>query len=236
MIRGRRRRAGNRRQHGRGAGPGTWHRVTSRSRSGPVAPSSRHRPPIVRRRGEVAGFADAAGRYLATRVHAQRHQGHRVGRRHSPGDKASDLDRIGALAPPGANGVTCSCRISTASERPYCPRPAGTLSGIRTTTTVADIVRASVEGVISGLLARRRRTGALRHRHQRPSTRRRWRRAVRALSPEYSRISRCARSSRSTPRSTESRSARRPRPRHYLSDAAPTSSVRRGRATNGSSS
>ena len=36
---------------------------------------------------------------------------------------------------------------------PLLPKATGTLSGLRTTTTVADIVRASVEGVVSGLLA-----------------------------------------------------------------------------------
>ena len=67
------------------------------------------------------------------------------------GGKANDLDRIGALAPPGANGVVLVPYLD-GERTPLLPNATGTLSGLRTTTTVADIVRASVEGVICGLL------------------------------------------------------------------------------------
>jgi xylulokinase len=67
------------------------------------------------------------------------------------GGKANDLDRIGALSPSGANGVVLVPYLD-GERTPLLPTATGTLSGLRTTTTVADIVRASVEGVICGLL------------------------------------------------------------------------------------
>ena len=67
------------------------------------------------------------------------------------GGKASDLDRIGALSPPGSNGVVLIPYLD-GERTPLLPHATGTLSGLRTTTTIADIVRASVEGVVGGLL------------------------------------------------------------------------------------
>jgi xylulokinase len=100
--------------------------------------------------GEVAGFADAAGRFLplVCTLNATKVTEWAVA---LAGGKASDLDRIGALAPPGANGVVLVPYLD-GERTPLLPTATGTLSGIRTTTTVADIVRASVEGVICGLL------------------------------------------------------------------------------------
>jgi xylulokinase len=101
--------------------------------------------------GEVAGFADAAGRYLplVCTLNATKVTEWAVG---LAGGKASDLDRIGALAPPGANGVVLIPYLD-GERTPLLPNATGTLGGLRTTTTVADIVRASVEGVVSGLLS-----------------------------------------------------------------------------------
>jgi xylulokinase len=101
--------------------------------------------------GEVAGFADAAGRYLplVCTLNATKVTEWAVG---LAGGKANDLDRVGALAPPGANGVVLVPYLD-GERTPLLPNATGTLSGLRTTTTVADIVRASVEGVICGLLA-----------------------------------------------------------------------------------
>ncbi len=102
-------------------------------------------------RGEVAGFADAAGRNLplVCTLNAPKVTEWAVG---LAGARANDLDRIGALAPAGANGVVLVPYLD-GERTPLLPNASGTLSGLRTTTTVADIVRASVEGVICGLLA-----------------------------------------------------------------------------------
>jgi xylulokinase len=101
--------------------------------------------------GEVAGFADATGRYLplVCTLNATKVTEWAVG---LAGGKVNDLDRIGSLAPWGANGVVLVPYLD-GERTPLLPSATGTLSGLRTTTTIADIVRASVEGVICGLLA-----------------------------------------------------------------------------------
>jgi xylulokinase len=101
--------------------------------------------------GEVAGFADATGRFLplVCTLNATKVTEWAVG---LAGGKASDLDRIGALAPPGANGVVLVPYLD-GERTPLLPDATGSLSGLRTSTTVADIVRASVEGVVCGLLS-----------------------------------------------------------------------------------
>jgi xylulokinase len=101
--------------------------------------------------GEVAGFADATGRFLplVCTLNATKVTEWAVG---LAGGKANDLDRIGALAPPGANGVVLIPYLD-GERTPLLPDATGSLSGLRTSTTVADIVRASVEGVVSGLLS-----------------------------------------------------------------------------------
>jgi xylulokinase len=107
--------------------------------------------PTSDRQGEVAGFADAAGRFLplVCTLNATKVTEWAVG---LTGGKANDLDRIGALAPPGANGVVLVPYLD-GERTPLLPTATGRLSGLRTSTTIADIVRASVEGVICGLLA-----------------------------------------------------------------------------------
>ena len=98
----------------------------------------------------MAGFADAAGRFLplVCTLNATKVTEWAVG---LAGGKASDLDRIGALSPPGSNGVVLIPYLD-GERTPLLPHATGTLSGLRTTTTIADIVRASVEGVVGGLL------------------------------------------------------------------------------------
>jgi xylulokinase len=117
--------------------------------SGTVFTSSRE--PTFDVEGEVAGFADAAGRSLplVCTLNATKVTEWAVG---LAGGRANDLDRIGALAPAGANGVVLVPYLD-GERTPLLPGASGTLSGLRTTTTSADIVRASVEGVICGLLA-----------------------------------------------------------------------------------
>jgi xylulokinase len=101
--------------------------------------------------GEVAGFADAAGRNLplVCTLNATKVTDWAV---NLAGGHSTDLDRIGASSPPGANGVTLVPYLD-GERTPLLPGASGSLFGIRTTTTGADIVRASVEGVICGLLA-----------------------------------------------------------------------------------
>jgi xylulokinase len=101
--------------------------------------------------GEVAGFADAAGRNLplVCTLNATKVTDWAV---NLAGGHSTDLDRIGGTSIPGANGVTLVPYLD-GERTPLLPGASGTLFGIRTTTTGADIVRASVEGVICGLLA-----------------------------------------------------------------------------------
>ncbi len=116
--------------------------------SGTVFTSSKE--PTCDVRGEVAGFADAASRHLplVCTLNATKVTEWAIG---LAGGKARDLDRIGALAPPGSNGVVLIPYLD-GERTPLLPDSTGTLSGLRTTTTIADIVRASVEGVVCGLL------------------------------------------------------------------------------------
>jgi xylulokinase len=101
--------------------------------------------------GEVAGFADAAGRNLplVCTLNATKVTDWAV---NLAGGHSTDLDRIGGTSVPGANGVTLVPYLD-GERTPLLPSASGTLFGIRTTTTGADIVRAAVEGVICGLLA-----------------------------------------------------------------------------------
>ncbi len=101
--------------------------------------------------GEVAGFADAAGRNLplVCTLNATKVTDWAV---NLAGGHSTDLDRIGGSSVPGAHGVTLVPYLD-GERTPLAPRASGTLFGVRTTTTGADIVRASVEGVINGLLA-----------------------------------------------------------------------------------
>lgn len=101
-------------------------------------------------RGEVAGFADAAGRFLplVCTLNATKVTDWAVG---LAGGHSADLDRIGAMSEPGANGVTLVPYLD-GERTPLLPHASGSLYGLRTSTTTADIVRASVEGVICGLL------------------------------------------------------------------------------------
>jgi len=100
--------------------------------------------------GAVSGFADATGRWLplvctlnATKVT----------------DTFARLlgvavDQVGALAlqaPAGAGGLVLVPFLD-GERTPNRPSASGTLLGLRTTTTSAEIARAAIEGVICGLL------------------------------------------------------------------------------------
>jgi xylulokinase len=101
--------------------------------------------------GEVAGFADAAGRNLplVCTLNATKVTDWAV---NLAGGRSVDLDRIGSTSPPGAHGAVLVPYLD-GERTPLLPNATGSLFGLRTSTTPADIVRASVEGVICGLLA-----------------------------------------------------------------------------------
>jgi xylulokinase len=117
--------------------------------SGTVFASSLQAPCDIE--GEVAGFADAAGRNLplVCTLNATKVTDWAV---NLAGGHSTDLDRIGATSVPGANGVTLVPYFD-GERTPLLPHASGTLFGLRTITTGADIVRAAIEGVICGLLA-----------------------------------------------------------------------------------
>ena len=83
--------------------------------------------------GEVAGFADAAGRNLplVCTLNATKVTDWAV---NLAGGHSTDLDRIGGTSVPGANGVTLVPYLD-GERTPLLPSASGTLFGIRTTTT-----------------------------------------------------------------------------------------------------
>jgi len=101
--------------------------------------------------GNVAGFADATGRFLplvctlnATRVTDA------IARLLS-----ADVDRFDALAldgPPGAGGLVLVPHLD-GERTPNRPDATGTLTGLRSDVTPEQLARAAVEGVVANLLA-----------------------------------------------------------------------------------
>jgi xylulokinase len=67
------------------------------------------------------------------------------------GRAGADLDSLVAGSPPGARGVVLVPYLD-GERTPDRPDATGALSGIRTTTSPSDLARASVEGVVCGLL------------------------------------------------------------------------------------
>jgi xylulokinase len=101
--------------------------------------------------GTVAGFADATGRFLplvctlnATKVTDT------VAR--LLGVDAAGFDRLAQAAPPGAGGLVLVPHLD-GERTPNRPSATGTLSGLRTDATPAQLARAAVEGVVCNLLA-----------------------------------------------------------------------------------
>ncbi len=101
--------------------------------------------------GTVAGFADATGRYLplvctmnATKVTDAVAQLLGVDR--------ARFDALALEAPAGAGGLVLVPHLD-GERTPNRPDAAGTLSGLRTDVTAAQLARATVEGVVCNLLA-----------------------------------------------------------------------------------
>jgi xylulokinase len=101
--------------------------------------------------GAVAGFADATGRYLplvctmnATKVTDAMARVLGVDR--------AQFDALALEAPAGAGGLVLVPHLD-GERTPNRPGASGTLSGLRTDVTPAQLARAAVEGVVCNLLA-----------------------------------------------------------------------------------
>jgi xylulokinase len=100
--------------------------------------------------GEVAGFADATGRFLplvctlnAAKVTDA------VGR--LLGVEHAELDRLALEAPAGARGLSL-VPFFDGERTPNRPTAQGLLSGLRSNVSRQDLARAAFEGVVCGLL------------------------------------------------------------------------------------
>jgi xylulokinase len=101
--------------------------------------------------GTVAGFADATGRFLplvctmnATKVTGA------VAR--LLGVDQTQLDALALEAPPGAGGLVLVPHLD-GERTPNRPGATGTVTGLRTDVTRAQLARAAIEGVVCNLLA-----------------------------------------------------------------------------------
>ncbi|HEY8058950.1 MAG TPA: xylulokinase [Acidimicrobiales bacterium] len=108
--------------------------------------------------GTVAGFADASGRFLplvctlnATKVTDTVARLLRVG--------TEEMDQLALEAPPGAGGLVLVPHLD-GERTPNRPDATGTLTGLRTDATPAQLARAAVEGVVANLLAGAEALGA----------------------------------------------------------------------------
>jgi xylulokinase len=100
--------------------------------------------------GAVAGFADAAGRFLpiVCTLNAAKVTDAVAA---LLGVDAAGLDRLASAAPLGAGGLTLLPYLD-GERTPNRPDATGTLAGIRTDVSRESLARAAVEGVVCGLL------------------------------------------------------------------------------------
>ena len=140
-------RAGRRVARARSSGPGTGDNMAAALglglRPGDVALSlgtQRHRlraSATARRAdptGTVAGFADATGRFLPARLHAQRHQGDRRRRPAARRRRRRASTRSPSPRRPGAGGLVLVPHLD-GERTPNRPDATGTLTGIRSDVT-----------------------------------------------------------------------------------------------------
>ena len=106
--------------------------------------------PVADPTGTVAGFADATGAFLplSCTLNATRVTGAVAG---LLGVTPEGLDRLALAAPPGARGLTLLPYFD-GERTPDRPTATGTLAGLRSGVTREDLARATVEGVVCGLL------------------------------------------------------------------------------------
>src|SRR6185436_14772024 len=100
--------------------------------------------------GEVAGFADASGRFLplACTLNATKVTdtfARLLGR------TRDELEALALAAAPGAGGVTLLPYLD-GERTPNLPTATGTMSGLRSETAPAQLARAAFEGVACSLL------------------------------------------------------------------------------------
>ncbi len=100
--------------------------------------------------GAVAGFADATGRFLPLVCTLNATKVTEAVRRLLGVDHAA-FDELVLEAPPGARGLTLLPYLD-GERTPNRPDATGVLGGLRADVDRADLARASVEGVICGLL------------------------------------------------------------------------------------
>ena len=107
--------------------------------------------PSTDRSGSVAGFADATGRFLplvctlnATKVTDALAR--------LLGVSIDHFDELALSAPAGAGGLVLVPHFD-GERTPNRPEARGTLAGLRTDVTPAQLARAAVEGVVCNLLA-----------------------------------------------------------------------------------
>jgi xylulokinase len=106
--------------------------------------------PVHDASGEVAGFADATGRFLPLVCTLN---GTRVldAVRGLLGVDHSEFDALALSAPAGAGGLTLLPYFD-GERTPNLPKAAGVLAGLRSDVTREQLARAAVEGVACGLL------------------------------------------------------------------------------------
>jgi len=115
--------------------------------------------PVADPSGAVAGFADATGRFLplvctlnCTKVTDW--AAATLSLRTAGTDRASPhaaLDDLALSAPPGAGGVVLVPYLD-GERTPNRPTATGSLMGLRSSSSAADVARAAFEGVACGLL------------------------------------------------------------------------------------
>jgi xylulokinase len=101
--------------------------------------------------GTVAGFADATGRYLPLVCTMNATKVTEAMARLLGVDRAL-FDTLALEAPAGAGGVVLVPHLD-GERTPNRPDATGTLTGLRTDVTPAQLARAAVEGVVCNLLA-----------------------------------------------------------------------------------
>ena len=101
--------------------------------------------------GTINGYADAADRFIpmiTTLNAAKVTDTFRKMLRVTP----DEFDELALSSPPGANGLQLVPWLD-GERTPNLPDATGHMRGLRTTTTMQDMARATVEGVLCGLLA-----------------------------------------------------------------------------------
>lgn len=106
--------------------------------------------PVVDRKGYVAGFADATGRFLPLACTLNATKVPETLARILQVDRAQ-LDELALAASPGAGGVVLLPYLD-GERTPNMPDATGMLSGLGSDVTHEQLARAAVEGVVCGLL------------------------------------------------------------------------------------